>query len=95
MNTRTTTPASSRSGPETVDAAAADAVVDDADRHAHPRFRGERLGELGADLVIGENVGLEMDVMLGGRDRFEHRAVRLRAVEQQLDGVVAVERRVR
>ena len=32
--------------------------------------------------------------MLGRRNRFEHRAERFRAVEQQLDGVVAVERGV-
>ena len=77
-----------------VGAAAADAVVDDAHRHALARFRGERFRELGAHLVVGENVGLEMDVMLGGRNRVAHRVVRLRAVEQQLDGVVAIERRV-
>ena len=60
--------------------ATADAVVDHAYCYAGARFRGESFRELSADLVVGEDIAFEMNVMLGGGDSFEHRAVRCRAV---------------
>jgi len=52
----------------------------------------QQIGELAADLVIPEDVGLQVDVVPGVTNRFIHGAIRGRAVAQQRDLIADGER---
>ena len=62
---------------------AADAVVDHVDLNAGGLPFQQQIGELLAGLVVIEDVGFQVDVVLGLADGREHRLVGCRAVLQQ------------
>src|SRR6185503_8623615 len=69
----------------------AGAVVEHVHLHALRRLLLRELEQALADLAAFQDVGLEVDVVARGRHGPEHRAVRLRPVDQDLR-LVAVER---
>jgi hypothetical protein len=63
-------------------------VVDDVDANALGPLHQQQLTQLGAWTRVFEDVALDVDVVLRKSHRIEHRAMRLRTIDQDL-GVVA------
>ena len=71
--------------------ARAERVGEDAHRDAAPDGGRKRFDERAPRGVVLENVGLEEDLALRGRDRVAHRGERGRAVEEHRDRVAPVQ----
>ena len=67
-------------------------VVDDVDANALGPLHQQQLTQLGAGACVFEDVALDVDVVPRKSHRVEHRAMRLRTIDQDL-GVVAGHRR--
>ena len=62
-------------------------IVDDVDLDDATLLRDQGLGELASDRIAGELIGLEVDVVVSGLDRVEHRTIRGGPVFEQCDFV--------
>ena len=68
----------------------AEPVVDDPDVDPGPRLRRERVGELAADVVVGDDVALEQDRAFGAPRWRRATPGNSRGVEQQADRVASM-----